>query len=86
MTEGNNLLSMNVDSLSADFNSTTLCGVFGPEDQDHTAALDLGPSSRTRRSAGVIDLQGVGEIIYRLHTDTDSEMRDRCIAAGSVLC
>jgi hypothetical protein len=68
-------------------NSSTLRGVFGPEQFTKIVppALDLGPSSRTH-GAAVVDFAGEGEIRYRLHTDTDSEMRDRCVAAGSVLC
>jgi len=68
-------------------NSSTLRGVFGPEQFTKIVppALDLGPSSRTH-GAAVVDFAGEGEIRYRLHTDTDSVLRDRCVAAGPVLC
>ena len=48
-------------------------------------ALNLGPASRTRSSgAAVIGLQDVWGrklVRYHLHRDTDSLMRDRCVAA-----
>ena len=68
--------------------STTLRGVFGAEQfkKIMPPALDLPPAGGTRRGgAAVRELQGVGEIRYGLHMDTDSDMRDRCVAAGSVL-
>lgn len=69
--------------------SSTLRGIFGPDEFKEITppALDLGVASRTRgRGAGVTELQGMGPIRYGLHVDTDSEMRDRSVKAGSVLC
>ena len=65
--------------------SSTLRGVFGSEEfkKIPVPALNL-PVVRTR-GAAVRQLQGVGEDRYGLHIDTDTEMRDRTVAAGSVL-
>ena len=46
-------------------------------------ALDR-PAGRTR-GAGVLQLQGGGEIKFILNSEKDSSMRDECIRCGSVL-
>ena len=51
-------------------------------------ALDLGVAGRVAaraRGAAVQALEGVGEIRYFFDPDKDSESRDRCVRAGSVL-
>lgn len=69
-------------------NSSKLRGVFGSDrfKKIMPPALDLGPFAGTRHAgAAVRELEGVGQIRYVLHPDTDSESRDRCVAAGAAL-
>ena len=68
--------------------STRLRGIFGDEQLKRVMppALDLGPAGGTRRGgAAVRELEGAGEVRYVLSVDTDSEMRDRTVRAGSLL-
>ena len=66
--------------------STRVRSVFGAEHFKKIVppVLDVGVRTRSR-GAGVAVLEGAGDTEYVLHSETDSESRDRCIAAGSVL-
>ena len=66
------------------FNSSKLRGVFGPRKFQKMTALGRGVGATTR-GAAVRELEG-GDTWFVLQEETDDEVRDRCIAAGSVLC
>ena len=67
--------------------STRVRSIFGADDFKKFAppALDLSVVAVRTRGAAVRELHGVGEIKYFFNPDKDSEARDRCIRAGSVL-
>ena len=66
------------------FNSSKLRGVLGPREFQKRTALGLGVGATTR-GATVRELEG-GDTWFMLQEDADDQVRDRCIAAGSVLC